>query len=367
MILSNEDEIRRLLPWGGGWAARALFEDALTRYLTRTDQDIELAQSIVKAASGQSALKYLTKYSHLTGVDLPLSKVPIELDKNITSIIDLQKMSQLYPTGHFSKRWTDELCKHLGCTKKGLYFSIQKIYQLDSYPHPEYLNLIRTWSWPIIRKILPFSSEEHLEIEFRKEDMAFLCWRFWYRDALRKVFLLDTPDLSNQKFSKWFVFRLIHDATHLLHMTCYPDAGSSLNPNWLLVMESAAMFVEAAYLDMLSKEVEGSIPPIEIFDPHKVKAHVLIGLLERALRVDFDIMIHLEKRSSQEWLGFLNNLLGFGPTMSADFTGDLFSSQTEFDGLPGLGSVYMVGINALEVSENREMVLRGIVPLNYLK
>lgn len=353
----NQKKIESLIDWGGGWAMRALFEDAMSRHLTGSPHNIQLAKQVAMHASGKSAIKYLTNYSQLTRSHIDVG-IDATLSPSIRSVLDLEHLYDKFGLGHYSTQWIDRLYQHLGCSKKNAFSAIQAVFEAgDLQPTKEHISLIGQWSWPMIRDMLPFHEEEYLKVEYREDDAALLCWRFWYRDFSNRLFILDSPELEGQRFNEWFVERILHDATHLLHLTCYPNAGSSLDPHWLSVMESVAMFVEFSYLDILTNDEAFTTPNANGFDKDKTIFYLLTNLVKRSLRFDFDILIHLQRRSDEFWYSFVENQLGFSPDVK-DFRG-FFDFTQEFHGLPGLGSVYMVGVDALQMSVDREKVLKG--------
>jgi len=64
-----------------------------------------------------------------------------------------------------------------------------------------------------------------------------------------------------------------------------------------------------------------------------VTLRLLIGLLEREIRLHLDLSVHLHNQSINEWLKFMSELTGISSNYFLGFTGELL-------GMPGFAAAY---------------------------
>ena len=353
--MRNSCAVENLLEWRGGWSARALFDDAVSRHLNHEEQDICLAKKVVENSSGISAIRQLKKYLGLTGLDLDISKVPQILSPNVKQVIKLEDIRDI-PYEISSDFWLEQLCEHLHTNRASLAEKITHSLRDDSFPTEDPRHLIESWSFPVISDFLPLTSNQ-TEIRYVEDEIAKFCWRRWHL-VKNHPLLLETYDRTGLKSSQWLVWRLLHDATHLLHLQNFPEAGCPLNPTWLLTLEAAAMTSEREFLHLIDCEKEIAQPINYPFNSFNIKTILLTGLLERALRLDYDMAIHLDEQSIDSWVKQTKRRTGL--------TLDCYSFAYEFHGLPGFCAGYMLGLNALSNEKDKLSVLSGEKSLDFL-
>jgi GTP cyclohydrolase FolE2 len=354
--MKNLSVIEKLLDWKGGWAARALFDDAVSRHINHEKQDFQLAEAVVKKSSGISAIHQLRKYSKLTNLEIDISGISEALSPNIKQVINLVNVIDI-PYEITADFWLEKLCDHLSTNRINLTSSIKQSLAEDGFPTGNPKSLIENWSFPIISSFLPLLNENK-DVLYFEDEIAEICWKRWYLTPEKQPLLFETPSRTNLKNSQWLVWRLLHDATHLLHLQNYPDAGSYLDPNWLLTLEAAAMTSEYKFLKLIDYEENIPKPVDYSIDLFNLKTILLTGLLERSLRLDYDLAVHLNGKPIDEWI-----------VQSRRKTGlelNYYGFAREFHGLPGFCAGYMLGLKALENEEDKLAVLRGEKLLDFI-
>ncbi|MCG5058826.1 MAG: GTP cyclohydrolase I FolE2 [Limnoraphis sp. WC205] len=354
--MNNSDVVESLLDWKGGWGARALFDDAVSRYLNYEDQDISLAKKVIQNSSGYSAIRQLKNYLKLTGFKLDISSVPKKLSPNVKQIIRLADIRDI-PYEISPDFWLDRLCEHLNANRANLTERITQSLSNDQLPTGEPKHLIQTWSFPVISKLLSLDNDP-IEVSYVEDEIARLCWKRWYLNSKNFPILLEIPDRSGLNSSQWLVWRLLHDATHLLHIQKFPKADSYLNPLWLLTLEATAMTTEYEFLNLIDYGKDIPKPVNYPFNLFNIKTVLLIGLLERALRLDYDIAVHLNAQFIDDWITQTKRRTGL--------TLNCYSFVDEFYGLPGFCAGYMLGLNTLRNEQDKLSIISGVKSLDFL-
>jgi hypothetical protein len=294
------------------------------------------------------------KFIELTGVSLSIGNVP-EPATASSGVIDLEEIAKSYPEGLLSAFWWDRLVAHLRCSRDQLGLALEA----RTVSRPPSLALAETWiqqwSWPIIREVVPFPEVKISTPLFYPFADAHLCWRRWHQFGER--FVLLSAEEAPMPPSQWLIWRILHESAHLLHLICYPNAGCTLHPEWLVTMEAIAMSAEHHLLRLLTLKAAAGPPSAALISSQSLITELLIGLLERSLRLDFDLAVHLRGADPDQWRAAAVNLTGLPPNR--------FAFVDEFHGLPGLAAAYMIGIDALNISENKLDVATGSEPLQW--
>jgi GTP cyclohydrolase FolE2 len=354
--MKESEEIKKLLEWKGGWAMRSLFDDAVIRYLNNQDYDFELAELVIKNSSGLSAINYFHKYCKLTGWNLSNFKISQNIQLNTKSIIDLSTLHNLSDelTADF---WLEKLCIHLKTNRKNIAETINKTLANEELPCGDVIQLLYNWSFPLIQKLLPFFPNYN-HVEYLEKEIAEICWKRWFFKENKISLLLETPSKTNLQSSQWLVWRLLHDATHLLHIQNFPEAGCYLNPTWLATLEAVAITTEREFLRLIDDGIEIPQPENYPFNLFNIKTLLLIGLCERALRLDYDLAVHFNGQTIENWIIETKRKTGL------NF--NCYNFATEFHGLPGFCATYMLGLKAFEYEQDKISILNGKKTLNLL-
>lgn len=354
--MKTNEEIKKILDWKGSWAMRALFDDAVIRYLNNEEQDFELAKLVIENSSGFSAINYYQKYCQLTGFYFDNIEIPQLVNPDTKSIINLSLLSlHNIPYELTADFWLEQLCLHLDTNRKNLTEKIEITLANEELAYGDVIQLIYNWSFPLIQKTFPFLRQKN-HIEYVEREIANLCWKRWFLVEDKVSLLFETPSKTNLKSSQWLVWRLLHDATHLLHIQNFPEAGCYYNPNWLMTLESVAITVEREFLHLIDSGFEITKPENYPFSLFNIKTILLIGLCERALRLEYDLAVHLNGQKIKQWIRETKRKTGL------NF--NCYNFATEFHGLPGFCATYMLGLKALECEQDKISILNGTKPLN---
>lgn len=345
--MSPKPQILTLLPWRGTWAIRAVFDDAIRRYLQNQPYDPALIQTVVSQSAGASCQRYAQKLHQLTGAAFSFNN---DTKKEFTRpIINLAALAEGYQPLTKAQVWRERLEKHYDASGTDLYPAIMKARANE-------LTLIQdqsiewiAWSFEVLSKLLAFSGNLD-RIHYQPDAMAELCWKRWYlADDGKTVLWTDTGISPETPASKILVYRLIHEATHLMHLSAFPSAGSLTSPEWLLTMESVAMAAEFLFLEYLQQHPNLAFP----FEArlYYIVGTLLVGLYERALRIDFDVMVHVHGMSASDWVAWA--------VAQTNFSVGFFDFAYEFNGVHGFAAGYTLGMEcflAAGASERQELI-----------
>lgn len=342
----------------GGWAAKSLFDDAVSRYLNNIEQDVQLAKDVVKTSSGTGARTNISKYETFTGYVLPQGIAP-DPAVGTSHIIQLDEVAQYYPVSSVSNYWLEKLCEHFKTSRRFLTNALNSFFLSDKKATHLSPNLFRTFSFPLIQQVLELPAMD-IDISYVEDELAGVCWRRWHwNQTTQKPILFETQDKSGLSQSQWFVWRLIHDATHLVHMAHFPDAGNPLMPSWSMTMEAVAMYVEYKFLDLILDGYELPDNLATQVNLDSVKAILFMGLLERSLRLDYDLEVHLNRKPIDVWIEQTQKRTGI-------YTNGFYKFTTEFNGLPGFSAGYMIGCEAFKKSTDKIAILSNRQSLDFL-
>ncbi len=352
----NEQLIIKLISRGGGWAAKALFDDAVARVINGEKQNFDLAEAVFSACSGLGAIENLNRYCKLTGFRFDCKNVSTDLRGQVAAVMPLEDVERFYPAGELSNYWLEKLCEHLGASRKQLTKRLNLFSAEDDAPPADSLKLLNNYGVRLAGDLFDLPIDR-VHINVFESEQAELCWRRWHLSkAANAPVLFESRRFSNLKRNQFFVWRLVHDAAHLLHLAKFPHAGDSLEPIWLATMEAAAMFAERAVYERI-ENAELQLPPEFGFDARPIKTVLLLGFAERALRLDYDLSVHLHKQSVESWMQTTLRRTGLPATV--------FKFAAEFHGLPGLGAAYLLGAESFAVCDDKHAVLSGAKSLDF--
>ena len=347
--------IINLSQWNGGWASRCLYDNCIEKILLNEEQDIDLAKKVFQNSTGHSAFEYLKKYERITGLNFkPLPELDIDT-KTIQQLIALKEIG-IVPYELTYDYWLDKLCNHLNCTRKNVTEVLNNFFKNEVYAK-EINNvefLLNNWSFPIIFNIL---SIEPFDVDFKyvENEMVVDAWKRWFKIKGKSI-LVETPDKSNLKISQWIIWRLIHDATHLIQLQKIKQEKSYYEPELLLSMEGVAMYVEYEFLQRIEKN-KIILPNTIATSIESIKTILLLGFVERALRLDYDLSVHLYENNIFDWENEVKRTTGLRI--------DIFSFIKEFHGLPGFSSCYMLGLWSFMFDINKKDVINGVKVLDF--
>lgn len=342
----NEQIILELISRGGGWAAKALFDDAASRIINGEKQNFTLAETVFNHCSGRGAIENLHRYKELTGFEFDSENISPDLRGDVAQVLPLEEVERYCPAGEASNYWLERLCENLKAPRKRLAKAIDSFCADEIAPPPDSFELLKNYGIRLIGDLFDFQVEG-VKLEVVKNESAELCWRRWHlskKDGLPVLF--DSNRFSGMGRNQFFVWRLVHDAAHLIHLAKFPRAGNPLVPEWLATMEAVAMFAEKTVFERL---VQGNLELPTGFNAERIKTILLLGFTERALRLDYDLAVHLHQEPVQFWIQKTLRQTGLPAS--------LFKFAEEFHGLPGLCSAYLLGAESFAVCEDKNAVL----------
>ncbi|HEX8396247.1 MAG TPA: GTP cyclohydrolase, FolE2/MptA family [Pyrinomonadaceae bacterium] len=350
----NEQIIHELISRGGGWATKALFDDAASRIINGEKQNFALAETVFKQSSGRGAIKNFNRYNKLTGFELDSQKISSDLSGRVAEVLPLEEVERFCPAGEASNYWLEKLCEHLGASRKQLSERINSFRASEAAPPPDSFELLKNYGARLIGDLFDFQADG-VRLGVVESERAELCWRRWHlskKDAAPVLF--ESHRFSGLGRNQFFVWRLIHDTAHLIHLAKFPRAGNPLVPEWLATMEAAAMFAERTVFERLE---QGALEVPTEFDAEKIKTVLLLGFAERALRLDYDLSVHLHQEPVLFWIQKTLRQTGLPES--------LFKFAEEFHGLPGLCSAYQLGAESFAVCEDKHVILSGSEALDF--
>jgi hypothetical protein len=181
-----------------------------------------------------------------------------------------------------------------------------------------------------LMEYLPKREQPYVSPCVKVIDWSSEVWRCWR--------LIDRPTLIDPGIfrpSQFFVWHIIHDSVHIWQMQAYGDKWSNiLSPNEFLFLEAQAMYAEKAFLSLFQK----SIIDLPTWYPSSLKCiilRLLLGLLEREIRLDLDLQVHLQNRNFSSWLTDISKITNLSPEYFQGLTAELL-------GMPGFCAAYTV-------------------------
>jgi hypothetical protein len=340
--------IIKLIEWQGGWASRFFYDNAVSRVLNSQAQDFKLAEMVAKSSCGHSAKRTFIKYEKMTGqkVDFDISVRTIE-HKAILDLTLLKRDLQEYQTSFY---WYGRLKEHLSSNDISSLISDLLINEVKP-PKKNPIIFLKNWSFPIISELFPLKDNQK-KIVFVESDLASLCWKRWHLNTELNPIWIDTSNRSQVGSSQFLIWRLIHEATHLLHLQNYPLAGDMTDPFWLAQMESVAMAAEYRFLNYV--ETEKDIPSLEGYQLNRknIITILLFGFFERALRLEYELDIYADALQPDEWINEIKNKYDLNSLNMFDFA-------FEFHNMKGFMSSYLIGLNYYLNSKDEVQILNG--------
>lgn len=346
-----ESEILLLSELKGGWAARSLFDYVTFCFITKSTQNIELIKYVGNKSTGIGAQKVFKNIESIINSELNIH-ISASYDKDVKHFANLENISKNYPSFELADFWISELSKHLDVKKNNLNNELKQELANDTkIKNLNPLSTLEKVGFNIINSILPLNNNKGIKINLIYTEKAVICWKRWFLSNNLVPIWLEDLSYSYFGYNKWFIFQIIHNGTHLLHLLNYPQAGSLYNPTWLMNMESIAMYVELSFLHQLNDNLYNETLIKNGLNPKLLKSILILGLIERALRIDFDVCVHLHSEESNKWILRAQNHCGINIP--------IYNFVYEFTGLPGFASSYMFGMDKFIQYTNKADVLSG--------
>lgn len=355
----------------GAWAVKALYDETVTALLTQNFSDIqgfiEVFDLICGDFGGKAAYLKLQKAANLLALystQSELVKQYLKASENLRlkplapSCINLSKVEEHYNSHQIISSRIEQICSFLNCNKHNLEICLKREIESDVVPTAWDLQVSHLYSiayekWFVeianeyLSEFLPIRQGLYAPPVLKVVDWSSEVWRCWRS--------LDHPTLVDPGIfrpSQFFVWHIVHDSVHVWQMQSYGTKWSNvLSPNEYLFLEAQAMCVERILLNLLLN----SVVELPSWYPAPEKAiilRLLIGLLEREIRLDLDLQVHLHGQNFAEWLKDICKLTQLSSTYFQGLTAELL-------GMPGFCAAYTVvtdNFQSLSSSRRRKML-----------
>ena len=135
-------------------------------------------------------------------------------------------------------------------------------------------------------------------------------------------------------------------------MQAYAEKWSNiLSPNEFLFLEAQAMYAEKAFLNLMQQSLI-EVPAWYPSSSKSIMLRLLIGLLEREIRLDLDLKVHLHGQNFSSWLKDVSKMTNLSPDYFQGLTAELL-------GMPGFCAAYTVvtdNFGCLSDQERKDML-----------
>lgn len=363
----------------GAWAAKALYDETVTSLLNQYFDDLEgfinNFHLIGGEFGGEAAFRKLKKAANILvnyGKQRELAKRCLILSEDIrhkplvSPCIPLEQLNVRYKSEKIISSRIEEICSFLGCTTSNLEKSLKEQIELDTIPDGWasqvsilYPKAYCEWFTEVASKYLieylpkrevMFSTPQLKVIDWSSE--VWRCWR-----------LLDYPTLIDPGIfrpSQFFVWHIIHDSVHIWQMQAYGRKWSNiLSPNEFLFLEAQAMCAERILLTLMQKSIITS-PDWFPASQKSIILRLLVGLLEREVRLDLDFKVHLYGQNFTDWLVDVSRLTNLSAEYFQGLTAELL-------GMPGFCAAYTVVTDNFQhlSTEQRRIMLQEYPNISY--
>lgn len=363
----------------GAWTAKAFYDLVVTALLNNQFEEVEefleVFDLICADFGGEAAFRKLKSAANILEVYGKQSQLAercrhlaekIKCKPLATPCISLLQTEERYDTQEIILSRIDVICSFLNCSKSDLERAIKKEIKSDSIPQDWALQIpyvyekaYDEWFSKVAelhltsflpKRKLPYSSPCVKVIDWSSE--VWRCWRF-----------LDRPTLIDPGIfrpSQFFVWHIIHDSVHIWQMQAYGNQWSNiLSPNEFLFLEAQAMCAEKIFLSLIQQSIIET-PDWYPSSTDSIMLRLLIGLLEREIRLDLDLKVHLNGQSFLSWLGEVSRLTSLSPEYFQGLTAELL-------GMPGFCAAYTVVTDKFQNTPQpqREMMLQNFPHISY--
>jgi hypothetical protein len=357
----------------GAWAAKALYDETVTALLINNFDNltlfVNLFPEICQNYGGSSASKKLENAAQLLRQNdrSNLADRYLLLSEKIQDYpiappcLNLQAISQMYDPEKIISLRIESICNFLQCLPAQLEEVLKQNINSDIIPQDWHLQVssiysrcYQEWFTPFainhLHQYLPPRKQEFVQPCLQVVDWSGQVWRCW-RLLKNRPTLIDPGIFRPAQF---FVWHIVHDSVHIWQMQAYgSDWSNILTPQDFLLLEAQAMCAERKALDlMLNGQLQ--IPDWYPSTNQAVILRLLIGILEREIRLHLDLSLYLYGDNVDDWLRNMCRLTGISSNYFLGFTGELL-------GMPGFASAYTsVTDSFISIDDKqRELLLRS--------
>lgn len=341
---------------GGAWSLRALYDGIAAGHYVQSDAKGAVAE-IAAASCGLGAVKYADLLRRRFG----LSEIP-DPPRILTDLPYLFDISKLRtpPTISSPHYWFEALADFVEVGRQDLWTAVEAAVDTPirrNLSLGEFEQSLKdVWS-NFHEALLPGGSHNGARVLFDEDSRV--VWRTWHLSDLGvPTIRLHASDLETLT-ARLYVWRLIHDATHLWHISASNRAPHFTDPIDMASYEAVAMYAEHEFLQRILCDEAPALPWLASPQIKKcVATGLLLGMFERALRSDFDFRVHYKGQDPASWVE--SSIREFGCPRQ------LLSFAEEFHGMPGFPASYMLGLAnvlALRKDEQQDLLRAGVPDL----
>jgi len=341
---------------GGAWSLRALYDRIASGDYAPPFAEHAIA-TVAAASSGLGAVKYVQLLRNKFG----LSQLPTpakELSCHF-SLFDIAKLRNP-PTISSPHYWFEVLADFVAVGRRDLWAAVQAAADRpigSNVQSSDFEKILKSvWS-KFHATLLPGGDGREVCVTPDCEESV--SWRTWSIEQ-SGVPAIRLPIRDLVQFSaRTYVWRLVHDATHLWQMSSSRRCPHFTDPTDMAAHEAVAMYAEHEFLQRILQGDASELPWLS--SPRVaecVATSLLVGMFERALRSDFDFRVHCNGQDPSRWVESTLREFGCPPA--------LLTFVQEFHGMPGFPSSYMLGLaNVLALSPEQQagLMQRGVPDL----
>ncbi|MEI6428969.1 MAG: hypothetical protein WCO45_11385 [Pseudanabaena sp. ELA607] len=363
----------------GAWAAKALYDEVVTALLTQQFSEVKGFTEVFDAICGdfggeaayiklQKAANLLAKNSDQDELARKILTISNEVRGKsvVPSCTDLSEIEHQYDSREIILFRIGQICSFLSCDRQDLEITLKAEIESDTIPTDWDLQIPNLYS-RAYKEWFTEVADKYLNDFLPVRESAFSCPEIriagWSSEVWRCWRLLDRPTLVDPAIfrpAQVFVWHIIHDSVHIWQMQAYNSKWSNvLSPNEYLFLEAQAMCVERICLHLL----QNSLVEVPSWYPSSQKAiilRLLIGLLEREIRLDLDLQVHLHGQNFTDWLQDICTITNLSPAYFQGLTAELL-------GMPGFCAAYTVATDNFQnmTNSHRKAMLQDFPNIDY--
>jgi hypothetical protein len=363
----------------GAWAAKALYDVVVTCLLNNRFQEVEDFLSVFDEVcadfGGEAASRKLKNAANLLGRHGNQKRLAEHCEHLVEAVrskplvppcIPLSQIVKTYNSQELIDSRIDQICCFLDCSRDNLEYVIKQEIESDTIPHDWAVKIPHLYE-QAYKEWFSEVAEAHLSDFLPKRNLPYHspCVRVidWSSEVWRCWRLLDRPTLVDPGIfrpSQFFVWHIIHDSVHIWQMQAYGKKWSNiLSPNEFLFLEAQAMYAERIFLDLIQQEIVKT-PDWYPSSSRSITLRLLIGLLEREIRLDLDFKVHLNEMCFSSWLENVSEMTNLSPEYFQGLTAELL-------GMPGFCAAYTVVTNEFQNTphQERKIMLQDFPHISY--
>ena len=342
----KNDDLDPLLELGGAWAAQAYFDRLSSDLFHRPSDLLEKITKIQERGSGVGLTKILESFREILHMDFSIhSPVDLKTNLKLPNYLKIAKEIEDWMTPEF---WLDELQTFMNCNKRALLDNIKKVWWTDHNTKHQMREIIIKFTGPWICDLYRWDKDFAEKVSFLLCPHVELIRKKWGIIRNRVSILVSRiPQNAPKHYS--YVYRAIHDATHVLHLAQVGSACNVEQINWQICLEALAMNTEYTLLQILKENESPFAWDLDKDEWRLVHLTLLLGMFERATRIAFDKRVHEDRISPQEWKKEIIAKTGLNLP--------IYGFAESMHGMPGLPSAYLIALKKFRENPSDQLAI----------